>query len=160
MALSSCNPFAERDTQFGKRYNAVRLQYGSPVIHDYMVLGTHDNRFESWEIPGQIPDTITTGFHEGKGIHIHKDSVLQEDDIFRKRIDDTTFAYIGILTYGNPGKHEFSSIYLDSVDVRKVNSNVDDNLYPYTSYRTFTTTQLTIQQADSILNTWGTSRFK
>lgn len=156
-AVLGCNT---RDTKFGKQYNAVRETYGSPIIHDYMDLTTTDEDFERWQIPLQVHDTIRTGFHAGKGFYIHQDSILQEDDIFRKRIDDSTFAFVAILTYGKANKHNFTSIYYDSVDARKLKLKAIEWLNAANNQRNFTPKELTIKEADSILNAWGTSRFK
>ncbi len=150
------------DTKFGIQYNATRIEYGSPIIHDYLELQSSDNTFEHWHIPDEIHDTIRSGFHAGKGFYIHQDSILQEDDIFRKRINDSTFIFIGILTYGNLKKHKFSSIYYDTVDARSIIStafeHLDNNPDYMNYYRKHESLDLTIQQADSILNEWGTSR--
>lgn len=155
----SCNT-REQDTKFGKQYNATRLKYGSPIIHDYMELKTADEGFELWRTPPEIHDTIASGFHAGKGFYINDDSVLQEDDIFRKRIDDSTFAFIGILTYGNLTKNQFTAISLSSVDARELELKAMEYLYSKNKYRDFPRRDLTIKQADSILHAWGTSRFK
>ena len=157
LLLVSCN--TGRDTKFGKQYNTIRQQYGSPVIHNYMKLKSTSDSYENWITPLGIHDTITAGFHAGKGFYIHQDSVLQEDDIFRKRIDDSTFAYVAILTYGNLNKNRFSSIYYDSVDAGYLKLKAWEIFNPKNSHRTFTTKQLTIYQADSILQEWGTGRF-
>lgn len=149
------------DTKFGKQYNKVRLEYGSPIIHDYLVLEYTEESYECWGIPKEIHDTIRMGFHEGKCFYINPDSILQEDDIFRKRINDTTFAFIGILTFGNSKEHEFSSIYYDTVDARYLKLSGFEYLergkdYPHYNNKR----KLTIEEADSILNSWGTSRIK
>ncbi len=133
--------------------------YGSPILHDYLKLKDADEEFEHWQIPLEIQDTITTGFHAGKGFYIHRDSVLQEDDIFRKRIDDSTFAFVAILTYGNLKKNEFTSIYYDSVDARDLKPKVSEYVnYKYA--RQFAARKITIDQADSILAAWGTGRLR
>lgn len=116
--------------------------------------------FETWGIPRGIHDTISTGFHAGKGFHIHKDSTLQEDDIFRKRIDDTTFAFIAILTFGKLSKNQFTSIYYDSVDAKALTLKAYKYLNGDIRRRQFHKKDLTIHEADSILSSWGTSRFK
>ena len=158
-AALSCNT-AVPDTKYGKQYNTIRLKYGSPVIHDYMELKTADEGFELWRIPPEIHDTITSGFHAGKGFSIYEDSILHEDDIFRKRIDDSTFAFIGILTRGNLIRNQFTSIYLGSVDARELKLNAMEYLNSENKYRDFPRKELTIKQADSILHAWGTSRFR
>lgn len=155
LGLVSCE---SRDTKFGKQYNIVRVKYGSPILHDYLELES-TGRFELWEIPEEIHDTIRTGFHAGKGFYIIGDSVLQEDDIFRKRIDDSTFAFLAIITYGNLAKSEFTDIYYDSVDARQLKLSASE-YGERTKYRQYTKTEITIDQADSILSSWGLSRFK
>jgi len=154
--LLSCE---SKDTIFGKQYNPIRTKYGSPILHDYMKLQSSDDEFELWRAPIEIHDTIKTGFHAGKGFYIFPDSVLQEDDIFRKRIDDSTYAFVAILTYGNLKKNEFRSIYYDSVDVRELKLQASEYMN-YKGTRQFTTRKLTIDEADSILAVWGTSRLK
>lgn len=149
-----------KDTRFGKQYNGIRVKYGSPILHDYMQLEYADDGAEFWRTPMDIHDTIKTGFHAGKGFYIHKDSILQEDDIFRRRIDDSTFAYIGILTYGNLNNHRFTSIYYDSIDSRELTLGAMEVLKTNNTYRSFRSIELTINEADSILSLWGTSRFK
>jgi len=149
------------DTKFGKQYNGIRLKYGSPILHDYLELERADEDFELWRIPSEIHDTIRMGFHAGKGFYIHNDSVLQEDDIFRKRINDSTFAFIAILTYGNLEKNEFTSIYYDSVDERQLKLKASEYLYlDRREYRHYKHKELTIDEADSILTVWGTNRLK
>jgi hypothetical protein len=85
-----------------------------------MTLENADEDFELWRTAQEIHDTIRPGFHAGKGFYIHKDSVLQEDDIFRKRINDSTFVFVAILTFGNLKDSKFTSIYYDSVDEREL----------------------------------------
>jgi hypothetical protein len=124
-----------------------------------MTLKNAEEDFELWRTPQEIHDTITTGFHAGKGFYIHKDSVLQEDDIFRKRINDSTFAFVAILTFGNLKESKFNSIYYDSVDERELKlrpTQLDD----FEKYKTYPEVYLTIIEADSILRSWGTSRYK
>ncbi|SHG39701.1 hypothetical protein SAMN04488109_0045 [Chryseolinea serpens] len=157
MGLFACH---DVETKFGKQYNSVRLKYGSPIIHDYMKLEISDEDFENWRIPRAIHDTISTGFHAGKGFYINKDSTLQEDDIFRKRIDDTTFAFVAILTFGKVSKNQFTSIYYDSVDEKELTLKATEYLNSDTRHREFHKKDLTIEEADSILSSWGTSRFK
>ena len=118
--LTNCKP-KETDTAFGKNYNSERLKYGSPTIHDYMLLDISWDSVKNWETPLSIQDTISIGYHSGKGYYIHPDSVIQEDDIYRKRISDTTFAYIGILTFGNIKNHRFRSIYYDTTCANSIN---------------------------------------
>lgn len=156
LGLLSCET---SETRFGKQYNRIRVKYGSPILHDYLVLKSADEGFEHWRIPDEIHDTITTGFHAGKGFYIHNDSILQEDDIFRRRIDDSTFAFVAILTYGNLKNNEFSSIYYGSVDERELKLKASEYLN-YKNHRQFARRELTIDEADSILAAWGTSRFK
>lgn len=146
-----------RDTRFGKQYNSTRAKYGSPILHDYMALESSDDEFELWRAPIEIHDTIKTGFHAGKGFYINPDSTLQEDDIFRKRINDSTFAFVAILTYGNVRKNKFTSIYYDSVDERQLKLSASEYLND-NKYREYTRKDLTINEADSILAVWGTSR--
>ena len=155
ISLLSCNTMAP-DTKFGKQYNAIRLKYGSPIIHDYMELHMDGEGYESWRIPSQMHDTISKGFHAGKGFYIHEDSVLQEDDIFRRRISDTTFAFIGILTRGNIHENRFTSIYYDTACANSIGF---DNGLPCT-FEHGDINEISIEEADSILNSWGTSRIK
>jgi hypothetical protein len=124
-----------------------------------MELQSSDDEFELWRIPMEIQDTIKTGFHSGKGFYIHPDSTLQEDDIFRKRINDSTFAFVAILTYGNLRKNEIRSIYYDSVDERQLRLRASEYLNN-DRYQKYRTKDLTIDQMDSILSVWGTSRTK
>lgn len=123
-----------------------------------MELKTELDSFLYWETPLSIQDTITKGYHAGKGCYIHPDSVLQEDDIFRKRISDSTFAFIGILTMGNPYTHRFRSIYYDTVCATAIELHSNDKRC-HTPFKS-RVTEVTIETADSILRSWGTSRLK
>ncbi|MBL3657222.1 hypothetical protein [Fulvivirga sediminis] len=159
LALLSCK--YTNDTQFGKQYNAIRMEYGSPVIHDYMRLRIADTDFENWRAPQTMHDTISIGFHAGKGFYIHHDSILQEDDIFRKRINDSTFVFIAILTHGNLKKHQFTNIYYDTVDERSLKLTAKEYLNNNSDYKNYYNSErqnLTIEEADSILTEWGTGR--
>ncbi len=159
LALLELVACESRDTKFGKQYNKVRVKYGSPILHDYLKLESTDGKFELWEIPQEIHDTIRAGFHAGKGFYIIRDSILQEDDIFRKRIDDSTFSFVAIVTYGNPTKNEFTNIYHDSVDARQLKLSTSE-YGERTKYRQYTKKEITIEQADSILSSWGINRSK
>ena len=144
--------------QFGKNYNEVRRAYGSPIIHEYMELKMESGSFLFWTASLSLQDTITKGYHAEKGCHIHPDSVLQEDDIFRKRISDSTFAFIGILTMGNQHDHRFRSIYYDTVCA----ADIQLPAYGRPCHTSFkpNTAEITIEKADSILQSWGTSRLE
>lgn len=155
--LSGC----QKETKFGKQYNSVRLKYGSPIIHDYLEFEYGDSDRECWGIPKAVHDTISIGFHEGKCFNIGDDSVLYEDDIFRKRINDSTFLFVAIITYGNPKSHYYKAIYYDTVDIRSLNISTSSYLSKDNRYKEYydnDAQDLTIEQADSILTAWGTSR--
>ncbi|MEL7002408.1 MAG: hypothetical protein AAFN93_06705, partial [Bacteroidota bacterium] len=147
--------------KFGRQYNEIRIEYGSPIIHDYLELESTSDDYECWGISRKIHDTIRIGFHEGKCFHIAKDSTLYEDDIFRKRINDSTYVFIGILTYGNRRDHKYEAIYYDTADARSLNvpaAKYLNNNNDYMKYYESGKMDLTIEQADSILAEWGTSR--
>ena len=114
--------------------------------------------FLFWTSPLSLQDTITKGYHAEKGCHIHPDSVLQEDDIFRKRISDSTFAFVGILTMGNSRDHRFRSIYYDTVCATDIQLPAYGR--PCNTFFKPNTTEITIEKADSILQSWGTSRLE
>lgn len=139
---------------FGKDYNSIRIKYGSPIIHEYMQNVICEDSFQRWITPLPVQDTITIGYHAGKGMYVHPDSVLQEDDIFRKRINDSLYLFVGILTYGNIHKVEFKCIY-DTVCAKSIDLNNYGKMCP--SFNT-KINDISIDVADSILKAWGTSR--
>lgn len=145
---------------FGKSYNKTRNEYGSPIIHDYMIeIRLPFDSIMSFETPIEIQNTIKKGYHAGKTFYIYKDSILQEDDIFRKRISDSTFAFIGILTYGNRQTHSYSSIYYDTTCAKDIGLK-DFGKSCTCSFPKNELNKISITKADSILEAWGTSRIK
>jgi hypothetical protein len=155
---NSCNENGSI-AKFGKPFNNLRSKYGAPIIHDYLCFETATDKMETWGLSKEIQDTITAGFHEGKGVFLKTDGLLDEKDIFRKRINDSTFIMLGILTYVSKDmKVEFTNIWSDTVSARTIG-------LARTSQTNFERVDnprqnLTIQEADSILQSWGTSRFK
>lgn len=146
-------------SKFGQSFNKTRLKYGAPIIHDYLCYESATDKMESWGFSKEIQDTITVGFHEGKGIFLKSEGMLDEKDIFKKRINDSTFIILGILTYVSKYmKVYFPNIWYDTVSVSTIGSlrESQTNFERINSPRQ----NLTIQQADSILQSWGASRIK
>lgn len=152
-AVACRNNYAQR---FDKAYNPVRKIYGSPVIHDYMELALDGDTSRKWSTPNAIQDTITKGFHADKVMYVYPDSVLSEDDWFRKRLSDSTFAFLEISTYGNPHTRKFTSILYDTVCASELGLECHGKRC-ITGVNPFAK-DLNIKQADSILASWGTSR--
>lgn len=149
--LQGCH---EKSTKFGKAYNQIRKTYGSPIIHEYMRLKSTSDDFEHWRTPESTNGKFDKGFHYGKGFYIHEDSVLQEDDVFRIRINDSTYQQINILTYGKPNSVEFNCI-LFKVDSREVEQSPFEYLNADLKFPKYDSQKISIDQADSILQLWG-----
>ena len=139
----------------GKSLNPTRLKFGVPVIHNYMCLESVTNKMESWGTPVDFQKNAKTGFHAGKGVFLISDAELDEKDIYRHRINDSTFEMLGILTEVRNGKASFPNIWYHTVDEH----------YLFAESKISNPTRLSneiqhlnINQADSILATWGTSR--
>ena len=147
----------EKASKFGLAFNKTRLKYGAPVIHDYLCLESTSEKMESWSLSKEIQDTISIGFHDGKGVFLQTDGLLEEKDIFRKRINDSTFVMLGILTYVSKDmKVDFPDIWYDTISAGSIGLSKKTR---EGSERTNTPKYgLTITQADSVLRSWGTSR--
>lgn len=144
-------------SKFGHPFNKTRLKYGAPIIHDYLCFESGSPKMESWGLPKEIQDTITVGFHEGKGVFLTSEGILDEKDIFKKRLNDSTFIMLGILTYVSKDmKVDFPNIWYDTIST----STIGLSKKYHTNFESVHTQRqsLTIQQADSILQSWGTSR--
>lgn len=161
LMLFSCSidpkAFCTGKSKYGREYNKIRLQVGAPIIHNYMCLETPNATFEeSWRMPKALQMKAKNGFHAGKTIFLQSEAQLDEKDIFRKRIDDTTFMMLGILTEVRNGKTEYPSIWFMTVDARDI-SLAEDNRAGREHKMGFTS-KFTIHQADSVLQSWATAR--
>lgn len=145
------------NSELGISFNSERLKYGAPIIHSYLCFQSTSEKMESWGLAYELEDTMKGGYHAGKGIFHSKGALLDEKDIYRKRIDDSTLIMLGILTYVSKDfKVEFPSIWYDTLNASSVGLSK-----PVITERKFNARwDLSIEQADSILHSWGTSRTK
>lgn len=128
------------------------MQYGAPIIHDYMCFDQGTMKMEGWDAPVEYQLSAVTGFHAGKGVFLQSEAELDEKDIYRHRIDDSTFEFLGILTEVRNGVVSFPNIWYDTIDVNTIKGEHTERVF------TNTKTHLSIEQADSTLSKWGTSR--
>lgn len=142
-------------TKFGTALNPTRLKFGAPIIHKYMCFESITQEMENWETPIDFQKSCKKGFHAGKGIFLKSDADLDEKDIYRHRINDSTFEMLGILTEIRKGEVSFPNIWYFTVDVRYI---FPENISIVPSRISNEIKHLNIGQADSILSVWGTSR--
>jgi hypothetical protein len=138
--------------RFGRSHNNLRLKYDVPIVHDYLCFVASSKIEESWRAPIDFQLASPKGFHAGKTIFPDTGAELDEKDIFRHRIDDSTFNMLGFVTEVRDGAVTVRSIWYDTIDVKIVTHQELG--------RRFSDTRkgLSLQQADSILASWGTSR--
>lgn len=141
-------------TKFGKDYNQFRKTYGSLIIHEYMRLTITEIDYEHWRTPESTIKTFNKGFHFGKAIYFYSDTILQEKDVFRNRINDITYKQVNILTNGSLRSVSFNCKYF-KVDSRKVHLPITEFIDSFKEYPEYEDTDISIKQADSILLDWG-----
>jgi len=120
-----------------------------------MCLELVTDKMESWETPATFQKTAKTGFHAGKGIFLQSDPDLDEKDIYRHRLNDSTFETLGILTEVRNGKSSFPNIWYSTVSEEYLFAKSKSEVSAETAKEM---QQLSITQADSILSAWNTSR--
>jgi hypothetical protein len=140
-----------KNAKRGRALNEQRLKYGIPIIHDYLCFDRWTGKVEGWDAPISYQLSTQRGFHAGKGVFLTSDAEMDEKDIYRKRVNDSTFAMLGISTEVYNGVTSFN-VWYGLVDLNTIlNKQSNRQLEVYRK-------DLTIQQADSILGSWETSR--
>jgi hypothetical protein len=147
------------DFKFGFKYNPIRQRWGSPLIKDNMKAHNCCGAWTIYEID-KVPDN-NKAYHFSKTIRgITEGRLTNEKDIFRKNLNDTTILQVNLLTRwiwannkleitGNLGKIDRRSLDLSA----KVFVN-DAAKYPSYNFK-----ELNGPQIDSVLHSWGLSRF-
>jgi hypothetical protein len=147
------------DFQFGVKYNSIRQRWGSPLIKHNMKANKCCGLWTEYKI-GEVPDD-DKAYHFSKTIRaITNNRLTNEKDIFRENLDDTTILQLNLLTLwiwadnklnitGNFGK-----IDRRTLDLRAKDFITDNAKYPSYDFK-----ELDEPQIDSLLHSWGLSRF-
>ena len=147
------------DFQFGTKYNGTRQKFGSPLIKRNMKVHHCCGVWTSYEIE-KVPDN-GKAYHCSKTIRaITNGRLTEEKDIYRKNLDDTTILQLNLLTHwiwedkkiemkGNVGK----------IDKRALNLPAKHFIRNEAKYLDYAFKDLDQTQIDSVLVSWGLSRF-
>lgn len=157
--LLSCSFQNVDDFEFGTKYNAVRKKMGSPLIKHNMI---PQNCCGAWTMY-QIDKALVKdkAYHSSKTIRLIVNGKLtEEEDIYRKDVDDTTILQLNILTSwrweagklnmrGNTGK----------IDKRTIGIKASGFTSEFSKFPNYEFKDLNQLQIDSVLIQWGLSRF-
>lgn len=147
------------DFIFGIQYNPTRLRFGSPLIQHNMKASYCCGAGTVYQIDKEPVNA--KAYHFSKTISaITNGTLTEEKDIFRKNVDDSTILQLNLLTLwpwsdrqflikGNFGKFDRRASKLRAAEFLGKHRKYPD--YPYKD--------LDLAQIDSILHSWGLSRF-
>jgi hypothetical protein len=160
--LYSCAQQVDSNFKFGRKYNSIRHKFGAPLIKNNMEAHDCCGNWTTYMVKEQPTDK--NPYHYCKAIStIINDTVIEENDVYRRNIDDTTMMQLDIhilydwktksliLIAPGVGKVEKRQIGLKAEDYLK------PNLPQFKESQWQTLDNLT--QVDSVLTSWGLSRF-
>jgi hypothetical protein len=154
--LFSCN--RKDNCEFGIKYNAVRKDFRAILIDSSMVAESCSEKWTRYVWPEIPSDTIP--FHASKTVWQTQDNkVIQEQDIYRKFINDTALQELQVYTV-----YDWSSIkltfsgHIGITDKRSVYLKIKNKIHEQLKYPDYPAVSLKEDQIDSVLNKWGMSR--
>jgi hypothetical protein len=160
VAFSFCTFKGAADKfEFGMKYNSVRNEFGSPLIKHNMSAHNCCGKWTVYEID-KVPSD-SNAYHSSKTIRaITNGKLTNEEDIYRKNLDDTTILQLNLETVWQWTSHKLD-IYgnVGKIDNRTLNIKAKDFISENRKYPDYEFTQLNQSQIDSLLSTWGLSRF-
>jgi hypothetical protein len=183
MSLTSFSNLTFQDgNKFGLEYNAVRQKFGAPLVKPNMQL---DTTYGSWFLYAIPVEPRTSAYHYSKAVClVIDDKVIQEKDIYRKYLDDTTLLQMEIdIVYDWNSESMRANANFRKIDKRTFapnskNANVTqdaetnlqsliensvkqatDNYLKQQSYPKYKLEVINLDQIDSLLNSWQLSRF-
>ena len=118
-----------------------------------MQLKTSSSDYAYWRTPTYEIESFKKGFHYGKSMHVHNDSIFQEEDVFRIKLNDSTYNQINISTYGKPGDVTFDCMIF-KVDSRSINRSAMECINSKEEFPEYPIRKISIVEADSVLRTW------
>jgi hypothetical protein len=155
--FSACN--RSDDFLFGVKYNSTRQRFGSPLIQHNMKASYCCGIGTIYQI-NKVPDD-SKAYHFSKSITaITNNKLTEEKDIFRKNVDDSTILQLNLLTLWPWESRKFLiEANLGKIDRRTLKLRASEFLGNYSKYPNYRFKELDQGQIDSVLNSWGLSRF-
>jgi hypothetical protein len=154
---SACN--RSDDFLFGIKYNPTRHKFGSPLIQHNMKASYCCGIGTIYQID-KVPDNFQA-YHFSKSIYaITNNKLTEEKDIFRKNVDDSTIIQLNLLTLWPWEDRKFSiEANLGKIDRRTLKLRASEFLSKRIKYPDYPFKELDQAQIDSVLKSWGLSRF-
>ncbi|OQP50127.1 hypothetical protein A4D02_27215 [Niastella koreensis] len=158
--LPSCTFNCADNFEFGIKYNPVRRKFGSPLIKHYMSAHNCCGAWTTYEIDNVPADN--GAYHSSKTIRvITNGKVTNEEDLYRKQLNDTTILQLDIetaLLWENDSLEIYAKF--GKIDTRKLKIEPKDVIIDDSKYPRYEKMKLDRQQIDSVLRLWNLSRFE